>query len=113
MYNYSIKRFSCADVFRWCFCAGVCLGGAIGILLGLMDKSIGFYGGTVFGLLFGLFSGFFALVYAAIFNILSPHFGGLAVSIESIEAAGDEAPTASDQEPAAGPDDNISSAKEE
>ena len=106
MYNYTIMKFSCADIFRWCFCAGVCLGGMIGILLGLMDKGIGLSGGMLFGLLFGLFSGIFAIVYAWVFNILAPHFGGLAIRLEPREAtetAGD-VPTAADKEPVAGPD---------
>ncbi|MDR3590136.1 MAG: hypothetical protein P4N41_10825 [Negativicutes bacterium] len=101
MYNYTIIKFSCRDVFRWCFGAGVCCGGVIGILLGLMDKSIGLSGGMFFGLLFGLFSGCFALIYAGIFNILSPYFGGLTVRLEPVEPAekaGSEAPAVCDND---------------
>lgn len=93
MYNFTIMRFSCLDVFRWCFCAGVCLGGMIGIALGLMDRSIGLSGSMFFGLVFGLFSGVFAAIYAAVFNVLSPHVGGLSVRLDpaqSPEEAGAE-----------------------
>lgn len=101
-------RFSCTDVFRWCFCAGVGLGGAAGILLSLMDRSVGLTGGMFLGLVFGLVSGLFAVVYAAIFNVLSPHFGGLRVRLEPTEpakTAGGEAPAAADSEPVTGPGD--------
>ena len=82
MSNYSILRFSCTGVFRWCFCAGVCLGGLGGIALGLLDRSaVGIFGGMFLGFIFGLFSGLAGLIYAAVFNILSPITGGLAISL--------------------------------
>jgi predicted lipid-binding transport protein (Tim44 family) len=86
MYNYKLMRFSCTDVLRLCFCAGACLGGLGGIALGLLERSlIGMLGGMFFGLVVGLISAITGLIYAAVFNVLAPVIGGLAVRLEPVE----------------------------
>jgi len=95
MYNYTIRRLSCSGVFRWCFCAGVCCGGMGGILLGIMDRSIGIFGGMFLGFIFGMVSGLLGLAYVAVFNILAPIIGGLDIYIEpwlATDAAGGAEP---------------------
>lgn len=83
MYNYTITRFSCTGVFRYCFFAGVCFGGLGGMLIGILDHGmIGIFGGAFIGLLFGLAAGLFGAIFAAVFNALAPVTGGLGVYIE-------------------------------
>lgn len=90
MYNFTIMRLSCWGTFRSFFCAGICLGGLGGIILGILDRTmIGIFGGIFFGLVFGLCSGFFGAFYAAVFNLLSPVIGGLAVYLEPADQGQD------------------------
>lgn len=83
MYNYVITRVNPATVLKATFCTGVCLGGLIGILLGLAERdAIGLFGGIFLGFLGGLWSGLMGLVCSFLFNILAPHIGGIAVKLE-------------------------------
>ncbi len=82
MYNYVLTRVSCAAVFRLAFAAGTCIGGAGGVVLGLLEPhGVGLFGGAFLGLMAGLAFGLTALACAVIFNVLAP-FGGVAVRLE-------------------------------
>lgn len=82
MYNYVLTRVSCAAVFRLAFAAGTCIGGAGGVVLGLLEpQGVGLYGGAFLGLMIGLAAAFTALACALVFNVLAP-FGGVAVRLE-------------------------------
>lgn len=97
MYNYKLTRVSCFAVVRFCFCAGACLGGLAGIALGLLERSmVSVLGGMFFGLVVGLISAVTGLVYAAVFNVLAPVTGGLAVRLDPAEDAEAAAAPASD-----------------
>lgn len=92
MHNYVLMRISCLSVFKFCFCAGTCLAGAGGILLGLLEQStVGILGGAFLGLVTGLLSGIFGAVYAAVFNLLAPIAGGIAMRLEPLPEAKDTA----------------------
>lgn len=85
MYNYELTRISCTSVFRFGFCAGTCLVGAGGILLGALEQSVvGILGGMFLGLLGGLLSGVIGTVYAAVFNLLAPVTGGLVFQAKAL-----------------------------
>lgn len=85
MYNFMVTRVAGAAVFRAAFAAGTCIGGAGGVLLGLMERSvIGVLGGAFLGLAFGLTVALTALAAATVFNLLAPHIGGIAVRLEQV-----------------------------
>jgi hypothetical protein len=85
MYNYTLVRLSCMGVCRLFFCAGVCLGGVGGIALGLLERSmIGILGGMFLGFVCGVLAGLCGLVLAAVFNLLAPFAGGIALRLEAV-----------------------------
>lgn len=87
MYNYRLTGLNPLSLGLFFFLCGVLVGGAGGLLLGLIDRSItGIAGGLFLGFMFGLFSGLSGLVYAVAFNALSPLFGGLPVRLDSVTA---------------------------
>lgn len=98
MFNFVLIRVACGAVFRAAFAAGTCLGGAGGVLFGLMERSaVGIMGGAFLGLAFGLAVGLAAAAAAAVFNLLTPYMGGIAVRLEpraedESAAAGEPAP---------------------
>ncbi|MCX7779942.1 MAG: hypothetical protein N2491_03370 [Negativicutes bacterium] len=88
MYNYIIMRVSCRAVCLYCFIAGCCLGGAGGLILGLMERqTISVLGGMFLGLLVGVAFALAGLVFAAAFNLVAPLAGGLAIRLVRTEAA--------------------------
>lgn len=88
MYNYMLTRVACGAVFRMAFAAGTCVGGICGVALGILERSaIGIFGGAFLGLAFGLIAGAFALACAAVFNLLVPYLGGVAVRLDPAPAA--------------------------
>ncbi|HMM20584.1 MAG TPA: hypothetical protein PKA10_07570 [Selenomonadales bacterium] len=90
MPNFVLMRLSCSSVFKFCFCAGACLAGAGGILVGLLEQSsVGVLGGAFFGLAIGLISGVIGAGYTAVFNLLAPLAGGIAIRLEPLQAAED------------------------
>ncbi|MDT8903546.1 hypothetical protein [Anaeroselena agilis] len=96
MYNYTVTRIACGAVFRLAFAAGTCVGGACGIILGLLESSaVGVLGGAFLGLTVGVATGVVALASAAVFNLLAPYLGGVAVRLEPVPAA----PPAADAQP--------------
>jgi hypothetical protein len=102
MYDYEITRVSWTAVFRVFFAAGTCVGGMVGIVLGLMEHSlVGLMGGAFLGLAAGLASGAVAAAYAAVFNLLAPYFGGIGVSLTEKAAGTKQAEAVSVQEPPA------------
>ncbi len=83
MYNYMLTRVACCAVFRLAFAAGTCVGGACGVALGLVERSaVGVFGGAFLGLAVGLVVGAVALACAAVFNLLAPYLGGVAVRLD-------------------------------
>lgn len=88
MYNYTLTRLACGAVFKMAFAAGACIGGAGGVLLGLVEHSaVGVFGGAFLGLIFGLVTGACAAAAAAVFNLLAPVTGGVAVRLDPVSAA--------------------------
>ena len=54
-------------------------------MLGLLEQSsVGVFGGAFLGLVTGLFSGICGAVYAAVFNLLAPLTGGIAIRLEPL-----------------------------
>lgn len=101
MYNYMLTRVACGAVFRLAFAAGTCVGGACGVVLGLVERSaVGVFGGAFLGLAVGLVVGAVALACAAVFNLLAPYLGGVAVRLDPAPAA-PPAPAEPPGEPAA------------
>lgn len=94
MYNYRLTGISALPLGLFFFLCGALAGGAGGLLLGLMDRSVtGLLGGLFLGFMFGLFSGLCGLAYGAIFNLFSPLLGGLPVRLESLPADQPAAPS--------------------
>jgi hypothetical protein len=88
LYNYTLTRLACGAVFKMAFAAGTCIGGAGGVLLGLVEHSaVGVFGGAFLGLAFGLLAGACAAAAAAVFNQLAPVLGGIAVRLDPVPAA--------------------------
>lgn len=88
MYNYTLTRLHCGAVFKMAFASGAAIGGAGGILLGLVERSaVGVFGGAFLGLACGLVAGAAAAAAAVIFNLLAPVLGGVAVRLEPVPAA--------------------------
>lgn len=86
MYNQEIIRISPWTVFRVFFLSGTAFFGLGGLIIGIIEKDIlGMLGGAFIGLVFGLCSALGALVYCAIFNLLAPVTGGIAVQIKPLE----------------------------
>lgn len=86
MYNQVIIRISPWTIFRVFFLAGTTFFGLAGIILGIVEKdTLSVLGGAFLGLLFGLCSGLGAMAYCAIFNLLAPAVGGIAVQIKQVE----------------------------
>lgn len=88
MYNYMITQISPIAVLKTGFCCGVAFGGLFGILLGIMERDmLGIFGGLFLGFAGGSGLGLAALACAAIFNVLAPQIGGIAVTLQPLEAA--------------------------
>lgn len=87
VYNYVLMRLDCAAVFKVAFAAGTCVAGAMGVALGILERStVGMFGGAFLGLLVGLGTGLGALACAAVFNLLAPYIGGVSVRLEPAPA---------------------------
>jgi len=103
VYNYVLMRLDCAAVFRLACAAGTCVAGALGVALGILEHSaVGMFGGAFLGLLVGLIVGLTALACAAVFNVLAPFVGGVAVRLEP---AGEQADKAATMPPGEDPGD--------
>lgn len=86
MYNQEIIRISPWTVFRVFFLSGTTFFGLGGLIIGIIEQDIvGMLGGAFIGLALGLCSALGALVYCAIFNLLAPVTGGIAVQIKPLE----------------------------
>ena len=86
MYNYVITRISCRAVCRCFFVTGTCLGGAGGLLLGMMERQlISILGGAFLGLLAGVACALAGLVLAGSFNVLAPLLGGIPIQLETLQ----------------------------
>lgn len=86
VYNYVLTRLDCMAVFKLAFAAGTCVAGAMGVALGILERSaVGIFGGAFLGALAGLGFGLAALAGAAVFNTLAPVLGGVAVRLEPVE----------------------------
>ena len=84
MYNVVITRISCQAIFKHAFFAGTFLSGSAGMLLGLLEQQfVTVLGGAFLGLAAGLSLGLAAMLAAAIFNLLAPWLGGVALHIET------------------------------
>lgn len=85
MFNHIITRLAYWPIFFIMFVSGLCTGSIIGLTLALMDRTaIGLFGGAFIALLGGLISGFLGLIYTAVFNLLAPAMGGVALNIEEL-----------------------------
>lgn len=81
-----ITQISPIAVLKVSFCCGVALGGVLGILLGITEGDmLGILGGLFLGFSGGIGLGLASLAFAAIFNILAPQIGGIAVTLQPIE----------------------------
>lgn len=86
MYNQEMIRISPWTVFRVFFLSGTALFGLGGLIIGIVEKDIlGMLGGAFIGLVLALCSALGAAAYCAIFNLLAPVTGGIAVQIKPIE----------------------------
>ena len=84
MYSRRIFKLNPFPVGLFFFSAGTLVGGLGGLFFGMMERSIiGICGGLFLGLLYGIFSGITAVLYAALFNIISPLFGGIEIAVET------------------------------
>ena len=85
MYNYVITRVSCRAVGRYCFITGAFLGGAGGLLLGMMEREVvSILGGAFLGMLAGVALGVLGCVSAVIYNVLASIWGGIPLGLEAI-----------------------------
>jgi len=83
MYNRTITRLAYQPIFFIMFVSGICTGSIIGLAFALMNGTFfGIFGGTFIALLAGLTSGFLAIIYTAVFNILAPTIGGIALEVK-------------------------------
>jgi hypothetical protein len=86
MYNQEIIRISPWTVFRVFFLSGTAFFGLGGLIIGIVEKDIlGMLGGAFIGLVLALCSALGAAAYCAIFNLLAPVTGGIAVQIKPLE----------------------------
>jgi len=86
MYNQEIIRISPWTAFRVFFLSGTAFFGLGGLIAGLMEKDIlGILGGAFIALALGLCTGLGAMAYCAIFNLLTPLTGGIAVQIKTLD----------------------------
>lgn len=92
MYNHTVMRLAYRPIFLLLFAGGICAGSIIGLTFGLLERTlIGFFGGAFLSLLLGLASGVLGLIYTAVFNILAPVIGGVAIKIEPVATKEDNA----------------------
>ncbi|MBP2626865.1 MAG: hypothetical protein H6Q68_1576 [Firmicutes bacterium] len=85
MYNHTITRLAYWPIFFIMFVSGICIGSIFGLTFGLMNQaSVGIFGGAFIALLTGLTSGILGLISTAVFNILAPVIGGIALEIEQL-----------------------------
>ena len=82
MYNITVTRVSGKHVLCLVFCSATFLGGIGGIILGIMEPSIGFWGGSFLGLAIGIFSSINAIIAIIVFNVVAPIVGGLPLIIK-------------------------------
>lgn len=86
MYNQEIIRISPWTVFRVFFLSGTAFFGLGGLIIGIMEKDIlGMLGGAFIALALGLCTGLGAMAYCAIFNLLAPLTGGIAVQMKPLD----------------------------
>jgi len=82
MYNHTVMRLAYRPIFLILFAGGICAGSIICLTFWLMEHdSVGFFSGTFLCLLTGLASGTLGFIYTAVFNILAPVIGGVAIEI--------------------------------